>query len=371
MRMILMTGALALLAGCDPAGTPPATEAADGPPTTSAAAPPAGPPVAPEQRTFRSWLASCDNGGDCVAFAGPADGTGAGWLRVALAAGPEARPTLMAGFWPGDDGAGVLSLVIDGRSWPLGAAPDQDAHVGQVAEAVAAEVIAALPTSRSLRLTRGGEQVALSPAGAAAALLWIDEKQGRLDTPTALARRGDRPAAAVPAPPALPLVTPAPAADGPALAAVLPASLAQRPDVRECGENLRWNPTLSREVTRDRLDAATELWGVPCDAGAYNLMSRHFLTGPDGRDPRPLDVRGEGWGDGGGEPLPMLVNAAYDPATRTLSQFAKARGLGDCGAHQSWLWTGRAFVLSREAVMGECWGVPADLWPTRWRTRQP
>ena len=61
--------------------------------------------------------------------------------------------------------------------------------------------------------------------------------------------------------------------------------------------------------------------------------------------------------------------AAYDPVARTLSQFAKGRGIGDCGVFQTWTWTAHGFVLSHEAAMGECWGVPSELWPTRWRSR--
>ena len=60
---------------------------------------------------------------------------------------------------------------------------------------------------------RGASTQDVSLHGAAAALLWIDEKQGRLDTPTALIRRGSRPAALVPIAPPLPTVTPAPAVD--------------------------------------------------------------------------------------------------------------------------------------------------------------
>jgi hypothetical protein len=63
------------------------------------------------------------------------------------------------------------------------------------------------------------------------------------------------------------------------------------------------------------------------------------------------------------------VNGAYDPKTRTLSAFAKGRGIGDCGSAQTWAWTGDRFVLTQESTMGECAGVPSDLWPVAWRTR--
>lgn len=63
------------------------------------------------------------------------------------------------------------------------------------------------------------------------------------------------------------------------------------------------------------------------------------------------------------------VNGAYDPKTRTLSAFAKGRGIGDCGSAQTWAWTGDRFVLTEESTMGQCAGVRSDLWPVAWRTR--
>lgn len=354
LRFQTMVAAAALaLGGC---GERPSAGAE----VADAAQVPAGPAVSPESRTFRDWLAACDNGNDCTAF-GPAAEGGTGWVRVHMSAGPEARPQVQVGFWPGGDADGPLKVSIDGRELAA-SATDAESNATTLADPAAA--VAALTAGRSMTLSVGNQSQAMSLNGASAALLWIDERQGRLDTPTALVRRGERAASGVPAAPALPVVTPAPAADQSNLPTTLPAALAARPEVAECHANLDWSPTLRGEASRARLDARTELWGVACDAGAYNLMTRFFLTGPGGADPRPLSFQGAN-----GEPQDVLTNAGYDPQTRQLGQFAKGRGLGDCGVAQTWTWTGREFVLSREAVMGECWGVPADLWPTLWRTR--
>ena len=334
---------------------------------------PASTAVKPADRTFRDWLAGCDNGGDCVAFAGPTDG-GTGWLRVSMAAGPQAAPVVHVGLWGGDgteNAAAPLRLRIDNRDFLIDPEPDQgDVGVGRATAAAARDIVRALGEARALTLTKGSETVTLSPNGAAAALLWIDERQGRLDTVTALRRRGERPASAVPQAPRLPVVTPAPVADqtgmpdpdGPSPA--LPAALASLDAVKECRANLEWNPDLFKAVSRHRLNASTELWGVPCDAGAYNLMMRFWTTGPNGADPRAIPLQGVS-----GEADYVVTNPEYDPAERTLRQFAKGRGIGDCGTFQKWTWTARGFVLSEEIGMGECWGVPFDLWPTRWRTR--
>ncbi|MBX3478260.1 MAG: DUF1176 domain-containing protein [Brevundimonas sp.] len=370
MRTIIIAGT-ALLAACGAEPEAVSARAPDGAdprvPTTAG--------VQPVQRAFRDWMASCDNGADCVVFAGPTDGATA-WLRVSMPAGPMATPVVHAGLWDGggaQNAAAPLRLQIDGREEVIGPDPDPDLGqqgVGRASGPQADVIIRALGDARRLVLVKGSESAALSPNGAAAALLWIDERQGRLDTVTALRRRGDRPASDAPGAPALPVVAPAPAADQAGLPAAdrnaaLPAAFAALPAVRECRSNLDWNPDLFKAVTRQRLDARTELWGVPCDAGAYNLMTRYWITGPDGADPRAIALQGTQ-----GEPQDVLTNAEYDPATRILRQFAKGRGIGDCGVFQAWTWTGRAFVLSQERVMGECWGVPFELWPTQWRTRE-
>lgn len=353
-----VAGALVLTA-CGPQA--PAAETNDAPPAARNAEAAAGrPAVRPESRTFRDWRVSCDNGADCFAF-GPAVEGGTGWVRVHMPAGPQARPDVRLGFWAQGDGAGALKVAIDGRDLAVSA---QDLEETWVVLADPAAAATALAAGRGLTLSRGGETQALSLNGASAALLWIDERQGRLDTTTALVRRGDRPASAVPAAPVLPVVTPAPAADQSNLPTALPAALAGRDDVVECRAEMDHLPQVRDAVSRARLDARTELWGVPCGAGAYNLSTQFFLTGPDGADPRPL-----AFSSTLGEPQELLTNAEYDPDTRQLSQFAKGRGLGDCGVIQSWTWTGREFTLSQDTVMGECWGVPGDLWPTAWRTR--
>ena len=36
------------------------------------------------------------------------------------------------------------------------------------------------------------------------------------------------------------------------------------------------------------------------------------------------------------------------------------RGLGDCGALNTWVWDGKAFVSTDQQLMGECRGVPLE-----------
>ncbi|NBB64026.1 DUF1176 domain-containing protein, partial [Pseudomonas sp. ODNR1LW] len=232
-------------------------------------------------------------------------------------------------------------------------------------------LLEAMAQGRSMAIFGAG-RTPVSLSGAAAALLWIDEKQGRLNTTTALFRKGDRPASEVPVGPALPVAPAAPAVDQSGLGdaeKTLPPALQRLPEVASCLEDSVL-PDVRDQGSAARLNDRTLLWSIPCGAGAYNLTSHWYLTDADGRNPRPVALVGTG-GPGADPVRPdnTTVNGTYDPKTRILSAFAKGRGIGDCGALQTWVWTGERFALSRESVMGECAGVPADLWPVAWRAR--
>jgi len=348
-------------AQADPAPVPGAAPAA--PPT-------AGPAVASESREFRDWRATCDNGNACVAYTGG----DSGWLRVGMDAGADAAPSVSLGI-PALNGttASSVALVIDGRRHGLRAGP-ADTFSFDVAPGEVGAVLSELAAASTITATWAGESASFPTAGASASLLWIDERQGRLNTTTALIRRGPQPASAVPAAPALPVITAAPAISQAGFEGnaprPLPATLEALGDVEKCREDTNFNDYIQKAVTAVRLDASTEMWGVPCGAGAYNIVYSYFLTGAKGANPRNVDFPGSNGQVVTTEYSPDgLVNPIYDPATRTITAFSKARGIGDCGALQTWTWTGRGFVMSREQIMGDCWGMVSDFWPTTYRSR--
>lgn len=364
---MLAAAGVVLLTACD---RDPGKDGAPAPSIDNPAAPQAATVLSntPESREFRDWRASCDNGAACVAFA-PSAQPDAGWLRLALTPESRAAPEVLVGLWsPGETGmapTAPLVLTIDGRRFPTERLADADLPTGRVAGPDVTAVVRALAAAKAATISGGGEPVSLSLSGAAAAMLWIDERQGRLHTPGALVRVGEQPA--LTRPPALPQVTPAPAADQAGFGGdspKLPAAIEALPAVKACRRETAWNTYVQKAVLSARLGPDQEFWAVPCFAGAYNLGLQAFVTGPGGRNPLPV-----AFPTAAGTPSDTVVNAEYDPETRTLSAFNKGRGLGDCGVAQSWVWTGRAFVLKEEREMAECMGAPLSLWPVRWRTR--
>lgn len=385
MRTLILatTAALALTAcgrGSAPEKADNVASAAGAPDQLAVTQVAAAPAMQTENRTFRDWRVVCDNGNACVAWTG-GDG---GWLRIALQPGPGQVPSIETGSWAfgeiGDDST-QLSLLVDGRRQQLRAGPENAANAQDHADRMR-RIVSAIAQAKTIALGSSSRTEAISASGAAAALLWIDERQGRLETTGALMRRGARPDTAVPAAPPLPRVTPARAVDQGAFRGAanpmqndppklaVPATLESRTDVREC--RAEGNPTLNAAILAVKLSANTELWGIPCGSGAYNATYKLFLTGLNGANPRPATLperepRREG--DIGGEG-PWLVNPFYDTAAQTLTVFPRGRGLGDCGTITTWAWTGTAFALTEERSMGDCWGMGPDHWPTYWRTRR-
>jgi Protein of unknown function (DUF1176) len=364
VKSVMLTGLLALLAACSPGD-----DEARRPAGPAVAPPAAGADAMPltETRKFRSWLAVCDNGRDCFAFAGPVDGD-TGWLRVAMPAGPAARPTVWAGLPYFDDMAGGAPLVVevDGRRWPTVAAAAEDGGdlgADGVVQNDVSGLIDALAKGRSIRLISGSRSAALSPTGAAAALLWLDERQGRLNSQTALLRKGTRAASLVPAAPALPSA-PQPSGQAEALdGRRAPAAAELLLKVVACRADMADRKDLEIPDQGWRLPDGRHLWSIPCFVGAYNVGQVWTVTDAAGGQSKLLNLPGSR------ERADETVNGEFDPATQTLTAFNKGRGLGDCGILSHWVWTGDAFTLKSESEMRECWGAPPEAWPTTWRTR--
>lgn len=317
-----------------------------------------------ETRKFRDWLVICDNGDACFAFAGAPDGQ-AGWLRVAVPPGPEGRPAVSAGLWADENAPDApLSLTIDGRRFVMArGAGDEGMVVTGLVEGDTRDLITALGPARAVSLSFRDQTVELSPRGAAAALLWIDERQGRVQTTTALVRRGVRAAATVPAGDVLPAVpvahgqaTPLPETRAPAAVELLSA-------IPECRADMAQRQGVQINDEGWRLPDGRTLWMIPCFLGAYNLGQAWTVTDAAGGQSRLLSLPGSR------EASTEVINGEFDPATMTLTAFAKGRGLGDCGVLSTWVWTGNDFALRAESEMRECWGAPPESWPTTWRTR--
>ncbi|HEY5795392.1 MAG TPA: DUF1176 domain-containing protein [Bosea sp. (in: a-proteobacteria)] len=329
--------------------------------------------AAPASKTFRDWVAGCDNLLSCTALSLPSEsdpdvaflklerpGGAAGQVRMTLRVRAEGLTAPQS-----------AELALDGVPFPAAkrALPatlvDEEGATIAIPAAEAEALITAARKATKLTVFLAGKLYDVSLAGSVAAMLWIDEQQGRLNTTSALIRKG--PGTAVPAAPPLPVVT----AKGSALPAI-PAKAAKALTMALRKQLKKLDPDLCEESPADLvdvenawpLDGGARLVGLLCSRGAYNLSTGFWIVpGTDVAKARKATFPQL---DGGKDN--MLVNAEFDSASGQVSFYNKGRGIGDCGALGNYAWTGAGFVLTAFQAMDECKGLTSDDWITLFRS---
>lgn len=331
-------------------------------------------PAVAQVKTFRDWLAACDNVRTCVAY-GVRESAPGVLLRIDRDGAADAAPrfTLMVDAPEGTrivlafDDAALGGLPKD----PIAAAQGGDITRIAIAPDAAETFLASLRKAGKIIVAhaepkQAGERVIgeVSLSGAVAALLWIDEQQKRLDTVTALIRRGAKPASAVLAPPAVPGVRAA--KPGPPPDKTFPkAVLAKGRTI--CGADDP-KPEPGESVA---LSGNLVAYWFECRAmsGAYNAWSGLVIAPRDA--PTAARVLQLPYPPGQvaieGIAKHLVVNAGLDEKTLRLTMFAKSRGPGDCGSAGEWVFDGQEFRLARYQAMPVCGGLTSDEWPVIYR----
>lgn len=319
----------------------------------------------PVERSFSDWSVTCDNGLRCVALGGQDDG--GRMLMIERDAGADGAVSLEIS---GEDASFVDGKPVNypAPAWRHEREEGFEARGTSDLGAIQA-FIDAVRNGRRLHGRKGEEAAGVSLSGLSAALLYIDEAQGRLGTRGALLRRGGKAESTVPAAPALPVLK----------AAASPMALSQADATRLAAAVRRTQAAAltQADCTLDRpldLDAAWPLTDsealvhLGCWMGAYQGSGLLFRV-PRAQPAKAVRVLLPALA--GEKPRDILTTAHYDPAIGQLHEYAKGRGIGDCGETADWVFDGRQFVLAGYASMGRCTGVHADHWPTRWRTTTP
>jgi hypothetical protein len=335
------------------------------------AAAPAPIPRGPAVLDRKDWIAACDNTLACTVMALAPDGPGRAYLSLSRGGEPLAAPVLTAVVYTdADRDLEVVRLRARGFEADLPARAEEDELIAQTKDPVVILSFLRLLAgeAKTLVLEADKTAVSLDLSGGQEALGFIDERQGRVGSVTALVRRGPRPAAALaPAPPA-PVYTAAPRGSAVEIRpAALPKSLLQRPELKMCEKESLANADARAAW---RLGPDLVLWSVPCASSSYNLRSAFFLSDEKGQGARPAPIPPVSPGTEGAQPPSSLLNADFDPKTMVLSAFEKGRALGDCGALARFLWTGRAFEPLEVDYMPECRGVTPEAWPALFRGRE-
>ncbi len=324
--------------------------------------------------TFKDWVVACDNTRACEAQGYQVEGEPSVVLILKRAAGPGAALGLRIGF--GDtsptDGSEVpapkvpVTLRAGSLRLTLPAPAPETGFIDLTAEQVQALRPWLLRAER-LQLGAAGREWSVSLAGATAALLKMDDLQGRVGTPGALARPGTRAESSVPPPAPVPKVSarPIPAARG-GDTALLPAILKelQRVAAEDC-------PLLAEnKAPQDgqvfRLSERQVLVVFACWMAAYNGGSAAWIA--NDRPPyAPVLAGFDPGGEKEGSSAPTFPDFTRDQeGLLSVHSAHKGRGIADCFSVRTWFWDGKRFALT-EATESPCrlftaGGLPMTLW---------
>jgi hypothetical protein len=322
--------------------------------------------------TFRDWAVGCDNIGNCEAISLLADDDSAGFddwggpISIIRTAGNDDIFKIRVLF----DGKGFdrYKMIVDGQLVDTGPIVQGDYPIEIVGEDAKKVASAIIKGKRLVVQGPAGENITrISLAGSSAALRYIDQKQKRAGTSTALVARGKQTFQ--------PTVTDAPTivVDQWETAKLIPetSALVALAEDSRCKED-RYGLIEDQAFPLGRRgDVYRALVLISCGSGAYNFSSAPYIgeyrkDSSDGWSFTPAKFdRQPSWGGDGNQPL--LVNASWDEQDQTLSSYGKGRGLGDCGSAENYVWDGEAFRLIDASAMNECRG--AYEWITIWRAK--
>lgn len=300
-------------------------------------------------RSFKDWTAACDPGGFCSANTVSQPESGKTNGDYVLSVGRHVEQS----YWEvsfatvgvaSADQWGEFTVKVDGHPQVFSLPNEVGAYgqgnrfyfLGEGAQAVMDRFMSGTGTTVAFTdRTQQKLQANFSLSGLTAALIWIDEQQGRLGS--------ERVASAAP----YGLV---PIYAGEGTAPDIPLALLDRhradPDCQPLEELAN-----GRDIVVDDLGEGSTVYLLPCQSGAYNFAQKVYVgSAGDYFDPQYFADFQPGMGWTGSA---YLWNADYDTETNTVYTFAKARGVGDCGTQAHWQWNGFLFQLMEMRVR-EC-----------------
>lgn len=301
-----------------------------------------GPAWAQETQLFDGWTASCRADGYCSAQAGAPDA--ANWpagtiLRIGRHAEETYWEVSLTTLGPVADPASPLTMTVDGGEAQNFTGPAEVAaygsrndlfFLGTTMQAAMDRITPGAALAIDFTDTAGAAQQAAFPlTGLNAALIWIDEQQGRIGSER---------------------VTEAPPIGRPALPVEIPpALLAQRAADTDC--------TALADLPADRITAdpaigdGMTLYILPCWSHEANTGSKAYLETTEHTFTSiavPQVAPDEGW-----TATTHLLNAYYDAAAQELITGYSGRD-GNCAAFGRWRWQPHAFRLVELRAQPDC-----------------
>lgn len=217
-------------------------------------------------------------------------------------------------------------------------------------------ILLALRRVSVIDLKRGRLSIRISDIGAAAVMLKMDEFQGRIDTPSALVRKGTRSNASVHPPLPLPVV-------------YAPSFVPAKPNDQNIFKDKKARESLRKELRKtvrkiDDIDGID--WCENIDDPQsfdktldWTRITQHKLlvssSCRDGAYSFPFGY----WVINEKQPYAPQLVTTFGSDDEGVHVFAnhKGRGPGDCWSSERWTWNGQEFVATEAYQTGMCRGV--------------
>ena len=305
---------------------------------------------------YQDWDLVCDNTGTCRMAGYQEEGDDPVSILFTRAAGENAAvegKLTISPFGEADRDVQVgqdIEIWLNGKS--LGTVKHiSDENPDKLTEAQTKALLSGLKKESEIRLTYGKTTLKVSDKGAAAAMLKMDEFQQRLNTPSALIRKGQEKHA---------VLAPQPA---PKIEVV---SVNNRKTTELKRGEKQYDNVLallrkanscddeditSQDITLYPLTQNKVLAEALCASGAY--QSTNYYAVLDDKLSKVEQVLADQYNGVGGDRKQgyAFVRGSY-----------KGRGAGDCWSIQDAVWNGKIFILTSEWTTGSCKRFPDGAW---------
>jgi len=295
---------------------------------------------------------ACDNTRHCEAVAYQSEESDSAPVVLWLSrdAGPDAPVRVQVDV---DDREDLPPLTMRlGSSTLKGISTQKDLSPDQTRKLLAYCLV-----GQKVIVASGAKRWELSLAGSNAALLKMDDVQGRIGTPGALIRKGSKPEATVLPPLPAPKVKAVPLPKTSKADEALLQPILNSITSRDCWDDMPDDS--GPETSIVRVSTTQVVVMRECGRGAYQGGSGLWLanTKPPYAAKRlevPLP---------GGDATDYVMNASFTDGQ--LASYEKGRGVFDCGAGYHWAWTGKGFALADAWSAPLCRGMPAGGYDLR------
>ena len=305
---------------------------------------------------YQDWDLVCDNTGTCRMAGYQEEGDDPVSILFTRAAGENAAVEGKLTISPFGEADRDVQVGQDIEIWLNGKSLGTVKHISddapdKLTEEQTKALLSGLKKESEIRLTYGKTTLKVSDKGAAAAMLKMDEFQQRLNTPSALIRKGQEKHA---------VLAPQPA---PKIEVV---SVNNRKTTELKRGEKQYDNVLallrkanscddeditSQDITLYPLTQNKVLAEALCASGAY--QSTNYYAVLDDKLSKVEQVLADQYNGVGGDRKQgyAFVRGAY-----------KGRGAGDCWSIQDAVWNGKIFILTSEWTTGSCKRFPDGAW---------